>query len=25
MAPVWKRFEAGIGKDLIDAALASNR
>jgi C4-dicarboxylate-binding protein DctP len=25
MAPVWKKFEPGIGKDLIDAALAANR
>ena len=24
MQPVWKRFEGDIGKDLIDAALASN-
>jgi C4-dicarboxylate-binding protein DctP len=25
MAPVWKKFEPGIGKALIDAALAANR
>ncbi|RRD58410.1 DctP family TRAP transporter solute-binding subunit [Comamonadaceae bacterium OH2545_COT-014] len=25
MAPVWKRFESAIGKDMIDAALAANR
>ncbi len=24
MKPVWKKFEAEIGKDLIDAAVASN-
>jgi C4-dicarboxylate-binding protein DctP len=24
MEPVWKKFEGGIGKDLIDAALKSN-
>jgi len=24
MEPVWKKFEDGIGKDLIDAALKSN-
>ncbi|HEY3533582.1 MAG TPA: C4-dicarboxylate ABC transporter, partial [Casimicrobiaceae bacterium] len=24
MAPVWKKFEDGIGKDLIDAAQKSN-
>jgi C4-dicarboxylate-binding protein DctP len=24
MAPVWKKFEGGIGKDLIDAAQKSN-
>ncbi len=24
MAPVWKKFEKEIGKDLIDAAVASN-
>jgi C4-dicarboxylate-binding protein DctP len=24
MKPVWKQFEAEIGKDIIDAALASN-
>jgi C4-dicarboxylate-binding protein DctP len=25
MQPVWKKFEAGIGKDLIDAALKANK
>ncbi|MBA3507517.1 MAG: TRAP transporter substrate-binding protein [Betaproteobacteria bacterium] len=25
MAPVWKKFEDDIGKDLIDAALKSNK
>lgn len=25
MQPVWKKFESGIGKDLIDAAVASNQ
>ncbi|MBI4182764.1 MAG: TRAP transporter substrate-binding protein [Proteobacteria bacterium] len=25
MAPVWKKFEADIGKDLIDAAVTANR
>ncbi|MEO8443121.1 MAG: TRAP transporter substrate-binding protein [Betaproteobacteria bacterium] len=25
MAPVWKKFEPDIGKDLIDAALKSNK
>jgi C4-dicarboxylate-binding protein DctP len=25
MKPVWKKFEGEIGKDLIDAAYASNR
>ena len=25
MAPVWKKFESGIGKDLIDQALAANQ
>jgi C4-dicarboxylate-binding protein DctP len=25
MMPVYKKFEPGIGKDLIDAALASNK
>jgi hypothetical protein len=25
MKPVWKKFEAEIGKDLIDAAVASNQ
>ncbi|MCX7693862.1 TRAP transporter substrate-binding protein [Tepidimonas taiwanensis] len=25
MLPVWKKFESEIGKDVIDAALASNR
>jgi C4-dicarboxylate-binding protein DctP len=25
MAPVWKKFEGDIGRDLIDAALKSNR
>jgi C4-dicarboxylate-binding protein DctP len=25
MAPVWKKFESGIGRDLIDAALKSNQ
>jgi len=25
MAPVWKKFEADIGKDLIDAAQKSNK
>jgi len=25
MHPVWKRFEGQIGKDLIDAAVASNK
>jgi C4-dicarboxylate-binding protein DctP len=24
MAPVWKKFEAQIGKDIIDAAVAAN-
>ncbi|MEY8251865.1 MAG: C4-dicarboxylate ABC transporter, partial [Colwellia sp.] len=24
MQPVWKKFEKQIGKDLIDAAVASN-
>jgi TRAP-type C4-dicarboxylate transport system substrate-binding protein len=24
MKPVWKKFEKKIGKDLIDAAYASN-
>ena len=24
MKPVWKKFESGIGKDLIDAALKAN-
>lgn len=24
MAPVWKKFEGDIGKDIIDAAIASN-
>jgi len=24
MKPVWDRFEGDIGKDLIDAAVASN-
>ena len=24
MEPVWKKFEDGIGKDLIQAALKSN-
>ncbi|MCP5266837.1 MAG: TRAP transporter substrate-binding protein [Burkholderiaceae bacterium] len=24
MAPVWKKFEGGIGRDLIDAALKAN-
>jgi len=24
MEPVWKKFEDGIGRDLIDAALKSN-
>jgi C4-dicarboxylate-binding protein DctP len=24
MAPVWKKFEGGIGKDLIEAAQKSN-
>ncbi len=25
MEPVWKQFEGGIGRDLIDAALKSNK
>ena len=25
MEPVWKKFEGDIGRDLIDAALASNK
>jgi C4-dicarboxylate-binding protein DctP len=25
MEPVWKKFEGGIGRDLIDAALASGK
>jgi C4-dicarboxylate-binding protein DctP len=25
MKPVWKKFEAEIGKDLIDAALKANK
>jgi hypothetical protein len=25
MEPVWKKFEADIGRDLIDAALKSNK
>jgi C4-dicarboxylate-binding protein DctP len=25
MEPVWKKFEGGIGRDLIDAALKSNK
>ena len=25
MEPVWKKFEGAIGKDLIDAALKSNK
>ncbi|MGE0314891.1 MAG: TRAP transporter substrate-binding protein [Lautropia sp.] len=25
MEPVWKKFESGIGKDVIDAARASNQ
>ena len=25
MEPVWKQFEGGIGRDLIDAALKSNQ
>lgn len=25
MHPVWQKFEGQIGKDLIDAALASNK
>ena len=25
MAPVWKKFEGGIGRDLIDAALKVNK
>ncbi len=25
MEPVWKQFEGGIGKDVIDAALKSNK
>jgi C4-dicarboxylate-binding protein DctP len=25
MKPVWKKFEADIGKDVIDAALAANK
>lgn len=25
MKPVWKKFEADIGKDIIDAALAANK
>jgi C4-dicarboxylate-binding protein DctP len=25
MAPVWKKFEGDIGKDLIQAALQSNK
>ncbi|MBV2182595.1 TRAP transporter substrate-binding protein [Castellaniella sp. MT123] len=25
MQPVWKKFESGIGKDLIDSAVASNQ
>jgi hypothetical protein len=24
MAPVWKKFEGDIGKDLLDAAQKSN-
>jgi C4-dicarboxylate-binding protein DctP len=24
MKPVWRKFEKNIGKDLMDAALASN-
>jgi C4-dicarboxylate-binding protein DctP len=25
MKPVWKKFEADIGKDIIDASLAANK
>ena len=25
MEPVWKKFEGGIGRDVIDAAVASNK
>jgi hypothetical protein len=25
MEPVWKKFEDNIGRDLIDAALKSNK
>jgi C4-dicarboxylate-binding protein DctP len=25
MEPVWKKFEGDIGRDLIDAALKSNK
>ena len=25
MQPVWKKFEADIGKDMIDAALRANK
>jgi len=25
MEPMWKKFEGGIGRDLIDAALKANK